>query len=50
MLEDTDAMCVRKSTVYADNLPWPTAVFCYGGGIFVAQHLIFFFERTQMRR
>jgi putative membrane-bound dehydrogenase-like protein len=25
-----------RTTVYADNLPWPTAVFCYGGGIFVA--------------
>src|SRR6266571_4742560 len=24
-----------KSTVYVDNLPWPTAVFCYGGGVFV---------------
>lgn len=25
-----------KSTVYADNLPWPTAVFCYDGGILVS--------------
>ncbi|MSU60098.1 MAG: c-type cytochrome [Pedosphaera sp.] len=24
------------ATVYADNLPWPTAVLCYDGGIFVA--------------
>src|SRR5438477_6532371 len=37
LLEDTDGDGVfDKSTVYADNLPWPTAVFCYGGGIFVA--------------
>src|SRR5882724_2733951 len=37
MLEDTDGDGVYdKSTVYADNLAWPTAVFCYGGGIFVA--------------
>jgi len=36
MLEDTNGDGIfDKSTVYADNLPWPTAVFCYGGGIFV---------------
>jgi putative membrane-bound dehydrogenase-like protein len=36
MLEDTDGDGVYdKSTIYADNLPWPTAVFCYNGGIFV---------------
>src|ERR1051326_8179608 len=36
MLEDTDGDGVYdKSTVFADNLPWPTAVFCYNGGIFV---------------
>jgi putative membrane-bound dehydrogenase-like protein len=36
MLEDTDSDGVYdKSTVFADNLPWPTAVFCYDGGIFV---------------
>jgi putative membrane-bound dehydrogenase-like protein len=36
MLEDTDGDGVyEKSTVFADNLPWPTAVFCYDGGIFV---------------
>src|SRR5438094_1691493 len=35
LLEDTDGDGVfDKSTVFADNLPWPTAVFCYGGGIF----------------
>jgi putative membrane-bound dehydrogenase-like protein len=36
MLEDTNGDGIfDKSTVYADNLPWPTAVFCYAGGIFV---------------
>ncbi|MEY2428924.1 MAG: hypothetical protein QOJ40_1809, partial [Verrucomicrobiota bacterium] len=36
MLEDTDGDGVfDKSTVFADNLPWPTAVFCYDGGVFV---------------
>ena len=36
MLEDTNGDGVfDKSTVFADNLAWPTAVFCYGGGIFV---------------
>jgi putative membrane-bound dehydrogenase-like protein len=36
MLEDTDGDGIfDKSTVYADNLAWPTAVFCYDGGIFV---------------
>ena len=36
MLEDTKGNGVYdKSTVFADNLPWPTAVFCYDGGIFV---------------
>lgn len=36
LLEDTDGDGVYdQSTVFADNLPWPTAVFCYHGGIFV---------------
>src|SRR5207244_5638983 len=36
-----------KSTVFADNLPWPTAVFCYGGGVFVATTPdILFFKDT----
>src|SRR5439155_17858377 len=35
-LEDTDGDGrFDKSTVYLDGLPWPTAVFCYGGGVFV---------------
>jgi putative membrane-bound dehydrogenase-like protein len=37
MLEAMDENGVfQTSTVYADNLPWPSAVACYGGGIFVA--------------
>jgi len=36
MLEDTDGDGrFDKSTVYVDKLPWPTAVFCYNGGVFV---------------
>ena len=37
LLEDTDNDGrFEKSTVFADGLPWPTAVICYGGGVFVA--------------
>jgi putative membrane-bound dehydrogenase-like protein len=37
MLEDMDENGVfQTSTVYADNLPWPSAVACYAGGLFVA--------------
>src|SRR5438445_1217975 len=37
MLEDSDGDGIfDSSTVYADNLPWPSAVACYDGGIFVA--------------
>lgn len=36
MLEDSDGDGVFDvSTVYADNLPWPSAIACYGGGVFV---------------
>ncbi|PYM16866.1 MAG: hypothetical protein DME18_00405, partial [Verrucomicrobia bacterium] len=36
MLEDTDGDGrFDKSTIYVDNLPWPTAVICWNGGIFV---------------
>jgi putative membrane-bound dehydrogenase-like protein len=36
LLEDTKGNGVYdKSTVFAENLAWPTAVFCYRGGIFV---------------
>jgi putative membrane-bound dehydrogenase-like protein len=37
LLEDADNDGkFEKSTVFADGLPWPTAVICYGGGVFVA--------------
>jgi putative membrane-bound dehydrogenase-like protein len=37
MLEDTNADGVfDKATVYVDDLPWPTGVLCYDGGVFVA--------------
>lgn len=37
LLEDTNNDgSFEKSTVFADGLPWPTAVICYGGGVFVA--------------
>src|ERR1043166_6767923 len=37
MLEDTNGDgTFDKATIYVDDLPWPTAVFCYDGGIFVA--------------
>jgi putative membrane-bound dehydrogenase-like protein len=37
MLEDVDGDGrFDKKTVYAENLPWPTGVICYGGGILVA--------------
>lgn len=36
MLEDIDGDGrFDKSTVYVDNLPWPTAVTCYDGGVFI---------------
>src|SRR5205809_4159039 len=36
LLQDTDGDGrFDKSTVYVDNLPWPTAVICWNGGIFV---------------
>jgi putative membrane-bound dehydrogenase-like protein len=37
LLENMDDQGVfQNSTIYADNLPWPSAVACYSGGIFVA--------------
>ena len=37
MLQDTNGDGVFDAmTVYAEDLPWPTAVCCYDGGIFVA--------------
>src|SRR5207253_11048888 len=36
MLVDTDGDGkFDKSTIYADNLPWPTAIICWNGGVFV---------------
>lgn len=36
VLEDTDGDGhFDKSWVYADQIPWPTAVLCYRGGVFV---------------
>jgi putative membrane-bound dehydrogenase-like protein len=48
LLEDTDNDGrFEKSTVFAEDLPWPTAVFCYGGGVFVAATPdILFFKDT----
>jgi len=37
MLEDTNGDGVfDKATVFVDDLPWPTSVLCYDGGIFIA--------------
>ena len=37
LLEDTDNDGrFEKSIVFADDLPWPTSVICYNGGVFVA--------------
>ena len=36
LLEDTEGEGeFHTSTVYADILPWPSALACYGGGVFV---------------
>jgi putative membrane-bound dehydrogenase-like protein len=49
MLEDTNGDGIfDKYTIYADDLPWPTGVFCYGGGIFVgASPDILYFKDTK---
>ena len=37
LLEDTDGDGkYEKSTIFADNLLWPTAIHCWKGGVFVA--------------
>jgi putative membrane-bound dehydrogenase-like protein len=37
VLEDTDGDGkYDKRTLFADDLPWPTGVICYNGGVFVA--------------
>src|SRR5256885_2347667 len=36
LLEDTKGTgTYDKATIYADNLPWPTGITCYDGGVFV---------------
>jgi len=48
LLVDTDGDGrFDKSTIFAENLPWPTAIFCYDGGIFVGcTPDIFYFKDT----
>jgi len=48
LLEDTEGMGeFHASTIYADKLPWASAVACYGGGIFVAAgHDLVFLKDT----
>jgi len=47
-LEDTDGDGrFDKATIYATNLPWPTAVICWKGGVFVgASPDIIYFKDT----
>ena len=46
MLEDTDGDGrMDKSTVFAEGLPWPTALFWYDGGLFVASSPDIFYLR-----
>jgi putative membrane-bound dehydrogenase-like protein len=48
LLEDTDGDGrFDKATIYATNLPWPTAVICWDGGVFVgASPDILYFKDT----
>ena len=48
LLEDTDGDGrFDQSTIFAEDLPWPTAVICYDGGVFVgATPDIFFLKDT----
>lgn len=49
LLEDADGDGVfEKSTVFADELSWPTAVACWDGGIFVGEppHLLYLKDTT----
>src|SRR3954471_11865020 len=48
LLEDVDGDGIYdKSTVFAQDLPWPTAIICYDGGVFVgATPDIIYFKDT----
>ena len=48
MLEDRDGDGIYEtSTVFADNLPWPTGIICANGGIYVvATPDVYFFKDT----
>ncbi|HEY0548476.1 MAG TPA: PVC-type heme-binding CxxCH protein, partial [Verrucomicrobiae bacterium] len=48
LLEDTNNDGrFDKATIYATNLPWPTAIICYDGGVFVgASPDVIFFKDT----
>ncbi len=48
LLEDTDGDGrFDKATVFADKLPWPTALICWDGGLFIgATPDIFYFKDT----
>ena len=52
MLEDTnDDGVMDMSTVYADDLPWPTALIWYDGGLFVGSTPdIFLYQGHRQRR
>ena len=49
MLEDKDGDGVYEtSTVFADNLPWPTGLICANGGVYViATPDVYFFKDTK---
>jgi putative membrane-bound dehydrogenase-like protein len=53
LLEDTDGDGrYDQASIFADNLPWPTAVTCWDGGIFVvaAPDLLYFKDTDGDRR
>ena len=48
MLEDKDGDgYYETSTIFADDLPWPTGVICANGGIYVSPRRMWFFSRTR---
>jgi hypothetical protein len=49
MLKDSDHDgTFDQSVVYASDLPWPTAVMCYDGGIFVGATPDIFISKIPM--